>query len=332
MSKRALITGIAGQDGSYLAELLLAKGYDVYGMVRRSGYPNHSNIAGILSDITLLDGDMIDQSSLIAVLQKSQPDEIYNLAAQSHVGVSFTQPHVTAQATGIGVLRLLEAMRLVGAGGMRLYQASTSELYGNSLTSPQNEETPFAPRSPYATAKLYAHHMVKNYREAYGLFACCGILYNHESPRRGLDFVTRKITHSIARIKAGLQDHLELGNMHAQRDWGYAPDYVEAMWLMLQQPHPKEYVIATGCMHSVSEFLVRALLAADLPFDDDLLQITEEHERPADVAKLCGDASLARNELGWFPRTSFDELVTMMVESDLYATTYTEPKTRLVAD
>ncbi len=318
--KRALITGITGQDGSYLAELLLAKGYSVYGMVRRSSVPKYDNIAHILPDIHLIDGDLLDQSSLIEVLEQSCPDEIYNLAALSHVGVSFHQPGATSQITGIGVLRLLEAIRITGSTGVKLYQASTSELFGSTAICPQNEETPMHPRSPYGTAKLFAHHSVKNYREAYGLFAVSGILFNHESPRRGPDFVTRKISLAVARIKAGLQHSITLGNMESRRDWGYAPDYVEAMWLMLQQPIAKDYVIATGETHSVCEFLTRAALSADIEIDDGTLVLGPE--RPADIAHLCGDASLARKELGWRPRTTFEQLVEIMVEEDLrHATT-----------
>ncbi len=335
MTKRALITGIAGQDGSYLAEFLLDKGYQVYGMVRRSSVPKYDNIAHILPDITLLDGDLLDQSSLIEVIEAAQPDEIYNLAAQSHVGLSFHQPSATVQITGIGVLRLLEAVRITAgcSTGVRFYQASTSELYGNAVHSPQNEDTPMHPRSPYGCAKLFAHHMVKNYREAYGLFACSGILYNHESPRRGLDFVTRKITDGVAQIACGKKSCIELGNLQARRDWGFAGDYVQAMWLMLQQDQPKDYVIATGEWHSVSEFLIKACVLAGIDVDDGTI-ILDGEKRPADIDCLCGDASLAREELGWRPRTSFSELVQMMVQEDMrkHATTKSTPEERLVAD
>jgi GDPmannose 4,6-dehydratase len=310
--KRALITGITGQDGSYLAELLLSKGYKVYGMIRRTHAPNFDNIAGILDRVMIADGDLLDQSSLIKILSDVWPDEVYNLAAQSHVGLSFSQPHATAQITGIGVLRLLEAIRITGCPA-RFYQASTSELFGNAATALQYEDTPFVPRSPYGCAKLYAHHMVQNYREAYDLFACSGILFNHESPRRGLDFVTRKITDGLARIKAGLADSIELGNMTARRDWGYAPEYVEAMWLMLQQKEPKDYVIATGEMHSVSEFLALAAIEADLPHDI----VRQGALRPSDVFSLCGDAWRARHDLGWNPHTTFPELVHIMMREDL---------------
>ncbi len=318
MSKTALITGITGQDGSYLAELLLAKGYQVYGLIRRISTPNLGRIAHILEDIPLLTGDLLDQSSLSLALERSQPDEIYNLAAMSHVGESFKQPVATGEYNGLGVVRLLEALRLSG-GHARFYQASTSELFGNAKEYPQNEETPFSPRSPYATAKLYAHQSVKNYRDAYGLHASCGILFNHESPRRGVDFVTKKLSLGVARIKAGLQDSIPLGNLNACRDWGYAGDYVEAMHLMLQQETPDDYVIATGVTRSIAEFFGLACQYAGLDYRDwhKYIHFSEEFKRPADVLNLVGDASKARRVLGWQPRTAFEQLVEMMVAADI---------------
>ncbi len=317
MVKRALITGITGQDGSYLAELLLAKGYTVYGLIRRLSTPNIERIQHILADIHLLIGDLLDQSSLSLALDRSQPDEIYNLAAMSHVGESFKQPVATGEYNGLGVVRLLEALRLSG-GHARFYQANTSELFGNAKEYPQNESTPFSPRSPYATAKLYAHRSVSNYRESYGLHASCGILFNHESPRRGLDFVTRKITHGVARIRAGLQSHITLGDLFASRDWGFAGDYVEAMWLMLQQETPDDYVIATGEEHRLTEFLGLACAYAGLPNPWHMyVKISEEFKRPADIVSLCGNAEKARRVLGWQPHTTFEQLVEMMVAADI---------------
>lgn len=312
---RAFITGITGQDGSYLAELLLAKGYTIAGLVRRLSQPNYDRISHLLEDITLIQGDLLDQASLSHALELAQPDEIYNLAAQSHVGLSFEQPVATGEYTGIGCMRLLEALRLSG-GKARFYQASTSELFGNAPESPQNEATPFHPRSPYAIAKLYAHHAVVSYRASYGMFACCGILFNHESPRRGLDFVTRKITQGVARIKYGLQDYLELGNLHSCRDWGYAGDYVEAMWRMLQQPYANEYVIATGERHSVKEFLELACKYAGI---DPKKHVREKSAlfRANEVHRLVGDASKARVKLGWEPCVRFEQLVELMVEHDI---------------
>lgn len=313
---RALITGITGQDGSYLADLLLTKGYTVYGMVRRSSSPNYERIEHILDSITLIQGDLLDQSSLSRAIDIAQPDEVYNLAAQTHVGESFKQPVATAEYTGLGCLRLLEALRLSG-GHARFYQASTSELFGNAHYVPQDEQTPFAPRSPYAVAKMFAHHTTINYRQAYGIFACCSIMFNHESPRRGLDFVTRKITDGVARIKCGLQDTLELGNVNAQRDWGYAKDYVRAMWLMLQQAHPSDYVIATGESHSVEDFLEEAFSVAGLAHWSHYVKINESLYRPTDIHDLCGNASKAQKKLGWNPTVSFNELVSMMVHADI---------------
>jgi GDPmannose 4,6-dehydratase len=314
---RSLITGITGQDGSYLAEFLLAKGYEVYGLVRRLSTPNNGRIEHILPDIDLIQGDLLDQSSLERAIDKSQPDEVYNLAAMSHVGLSFEQPTATGEYNGLGVVRLLEAIRLSG-GDIKFYQASTSELYGNALVSPQNEVTPFYPRSPYGCSKLYAHTSVANYREAYGMFACSGILFNHESPRRGLAFVTRKISNTVARIKYGQQKTLDIGNINASRDWGYAGDYVEAMWLMLQQEQPKDYVIATGKTHTVGEFISLACENANLPGAwHDYVNIDPTFFRPADVHFLIGDSSLAKKELGWTPKVNFEQLVQMMVEADI---------------
>lgn len=312
----ALITGITGQDGSYLAEFLLKKGYKVYGLVRRLSTTNYERIAHILGDITLVQGDLLDQSSLSLALDTCQPDEVYNLAAMSHVGTSFEQPAATAEYNGVGVTRLLEAIRLSG-GKPRFYQASTSELFGKTETFPQNEKTRFHPRSPYGVAKLYAHYSTVNYREAYGMFACCGILFNHESPRRSPEFVTRKITRGIANIYHGKQKHITLGNMKACRDWGFAGDYVEAMWLMLQQATPDDYVIATGVTHSVEEFAREACMVAGFTYFDDYVRSDPALHRPSDVDFLIGDASKAAKQLGWQPRTSFPELVAMMVESDI---------------
>ena len=311
MGRVALITGITGQDGSYLAELLLAKGYKVYGLVRRLSTPNTERIDHLLDEVTLLEGDMLDMSSLIAAIQKAQPDEVYNLAAMSHVGLSFSQPVATMEVTGLGCTRLLEAIRIVKPD-TRFYQASTSEIVG------QANQYYYKPRSPYAASKLYAHWTTINYRESYGLFACAGILYNHESPRRGLDFVTRKITSGVARINAGLQDTIELGNLNAYRDWGYAWDYVKAMWLMLQQDKPEDFVIATGEMHSVGEFAQLACEVADLPKDwYEYITVNPDFYRPNDVEVLKGDASQARDKLGWEPSVSFEELVALMVQVDL---------------
>ena len=317
MKKNALITGITGQDGSYLAELLLEKGYNVYGMVRRVSTPNHENIAHIAKDIRFIPGDLLDETSLIRALELSYPDEVYNLAAQSHVGRSFDEPRITQEINGTGVLRLLDALKITGLlYSVRLYQASTSELFGNSR-GPQNEDTPMMPRSPYASSKLHAHHLIRLYRESYGLWGCCGILFNHESSRRGTEFVTRHIARGIARIKYGLQEYLEIGNMSACRDWGYAPDYVRAMWLMLQQEEPEDLVIATGEVHSVREFFIQAAIAADLPLSDSYLRVKNERMRPSEVSYLCGNAARAREKLGWEPSINFVELVHIMVHEEL---------------
>ena len=314
----ALITGITGQDGSYLAELLLEKGYRVFGMVRRASTFNDSRIKHLLGRIELIDADLLDQLSLIQALRQSQATEVYNLAAMSFVATSFQQPVATGEYTALSVARMLEAIRLSGAP-IRFYQASTSEMFGKVQTVPQNEQTPFYPRSPYGVAKLYGHWITTNFRESYDLFACSGILFNHESPRRGVEFVTRKISLAVARIALGLQEKLALGNLEAKRDWGFAGDYVEAMWLMLQQKRPQDYVIATGETHSVREFAQAAFAAAGISDWEHYVEINPQYLRPAEVDHLIGDASRARRELGWAPRVSFVELVRMMVESDLAA-------------
>lgn len=313
--RRALITGITGQDGSYLAEFLLEKGYEVIGMVRRSSTVNFERIAHLQDRITLAHGDLLDEASLIEVLREHRPTEVYNLAAQSFVQTSFNQPVLTGETTALGVTRLLDAIRVVDPE-IRFYQASSSEMFGKVQEVPQTEKTPFYPRSPYGVAKVYGHWITVNYRESYGLFACSGILFNHESPRRGLEFVTRKISHGVARIKLGLADELRLGNLDAQRDWGYAGDYVEAMWMMLQQDEPDTYVIATGETHSVREFCELAFSHVGLDWQDHVV-VDPKYFRPAEVDALVGDASYARQKLGWKPKTSFEELVVMMVEADL---------------
>jgi len=322
MAKRALITGITGQDGSYLAELLLSKGYEVHGIIRRSSSFNTERIDPIYKDrhdkgarLFLHYGDLSDASSLIKILGETKPDEIYNLAAQSHVRVSFDIPEFTGDVTAIGAVRILDAMRQV-APTARFYQASSSEMYGLVQAVPQNEKTPFYPRSPYAAAKVYAHWITVNYRESYGLHASSGILFNHESPRRGETFVTRKITRAVARIKAGLQDKVYLGNLEAKRDWGYAPEYVEAMWRMLQQDEPDDYVVATDETHSVREFCEKAFARLGLDYRD-FVEIDPRYFRPAEVDLLLGSAAKARRQLGWTPKVSFDDLVALMVDSDL---------------
>lgn len=338
--KKALITGVTGQDGAYLAEFLLAKGYEVHGIKRRSSLFNTARIDHIYEDphqphprFFLHYGDMTDSTSLIHIVQKVQPDEIYNLAAQSHVQVSFEQPEYTANADGLGVLRLLEAIRILGLEKKtKFYQASTSELYGMVRETPQTETTPFYPRSPYAVAKMYGYWIVVNYREAYGMYACNGILFNHESPMRGETFVTRKITRGLARIKVGLQKELFLGNLDAKRDWGHARDYIEMQWLMLQQETPRDYVIATGVQYSVRDFVKRCAQLLDLELtwcgtgleehacDKDgnvVIGVDPRYFRPSEVDALLGDAGKARRELGWTPQTSFDEMVREMVEADL---------------
>jgi GDPmannose 4,6-dehydratase len=338
--KRALITGITGQDGSYLAELLLEKGYEVWGIIRRSSSFNTGRIDHLYRDpheadvrLRLIYGDLGDASSINQILKKVRPNEIYNLAAQSHVKVSFDIPEYTGDVTGLGAVRLLEAMREVGLNA-KFYQASSSELYGKVVETPQTERTPFHPRSPYAAAKAYAFYITQNYRESYGMFAVNGILFNHESPRRGETFVTRKITRAAARIKLGLQNRLYLGNLDAKRDWGYAGDYVEAMWLMMQAEKPDDYVIATGETHSVREFCEVAFAHLGMPIkwqgkgvDEKgagpdgrvLIEVDPNYFRPAEVDLLMGDASKARRDLGWSPRVTFAELARMMVDADLAA-------------
>jgi len=313
--KRALITGITGQDGSYLAELLLEKGYEVHGMVRRSSSETFQRLEAFRDDIVLHTGDLLDQRSLVDVLRACEPEEIYNLAAMSFVAASWSQPVLTAEFTGTGVTRMLEAMRDTCADA-RFYQASSSEMFGQVLEVPQRESTPFYPRSPYGVAKAYGHFITVNYRESYDLFACSGILFNHESPRRGLEFVTRKVTHAAAAIKLGLQEDLALGNLAAERDWGYAKDYVEAMWLMLQRDKPEDYVIATGETHSVRELVKIAFDHVQLD-PDQHVRIDERFLRPAEVEQLIGDSAKAREELGWQARTSFRDLVRLMVDADL---------------
>lgn len=315
MSKRALITGITGQDGSYLAELLLSKGYEVIGMVRRTSTVNFERIKHIQNDLTLVTGDLADEVSLIYLLREHRPAEVYNLAAQSFVQTSWHQPVFTGETTALGVTRMLDAVRLVDPA-IRFYQASSSEMFGKVVEVPQKESTPFYPRSPYGVAKLYGHWITVNYRESYDMYACSGILFNHESARRGLEFVTRKISHGVARIKLGLDHELRLGNLDAQRDWGFAGDYVEAMWLMLQQDQPDDYVVATGETHPVREFCELAFGHVGLNYRDYVV-LDERFMRPAEVDLLIGDPSKAREQLGWTPRTSFPELVRMMVEADL---------------
>ncbi|MDX6644209.1 MAG: GDPmannose 4,6-dehydratase [Solirubrobacteraceae bacterium] len=313
--RRALITGVTGQDGSYLAELLLEKGYEVHGMVRRASTEKFDRIEHLRERLTLHQGDLLDQSSLVDTLRASRPHEVYNLAAMSFVAVSWIQPTLTAEFTGVGVTRLLEAMREV-CPEARFYQASSSEMFGKVRETPQNELTPFYPRSPYGVAKVYAHHITVNYRESYDMHLTSGILFNHESPRRGLEFVTRKITWHAAAIKLGLVDRVALGNLDAERDWGYAKDYVEAMWLMLQQDEPQDFVIATGKAHSVRECVEIAFDEAGLLVDDHV-EIDESLRRPAEVDHLIGDASKAKHVLGWEPQTGFEEMIRLMVDSDL---------------
>ena len=337
--KKALITGITGQDGAYLAELLLKKGYEIHGIKRRTSLINTDRIDHLYQDphtkdrhFILHHGDLTDSSSLTRIIQHVQPDEIYNLAAQSHVAVSFEEPEYTANSDALGTLRILEAIRILGLERKtRFYQASTSELYGMVQEIPQKETTPFYPRSPYAVAKLYAYWITINYREAYGMYACNGILFNHESPIRGETFVTRKITRALARIKLGLQDHLYLGNLDAKRDWGHATDYVEMQWLMLQQEHPEDFVIATGVQHSVRDFVNTAARELNMTISwrgegvDEVgsiggmsvVKVDPRYFRPTEVETLLGDASKARKKLGWTPKISFEELVTEMVREDL---------------
>ena len=313
--KRALITGITGQDGSYLAELLLDKEYEVHGMVRRASTENFERIEHLTEKISLIQADLLDQSSLVEALEESRPDEVYNLGAQSFVPTSWRQPVLTAEFTAVGVTRLLEAIRRVNPD-IRFYQASSSEMFGKVREVPQTETTPFYPRSPYGVAKAYGHFITVNYRESYGLFAVSGILFNHESPRRGLEFVTRKISDGVSRIKLGIAEDLRLGNLDAKRDWGFAGDYVEAMWRMLQAGEPDDYVIATGEEHSVQEFVDIAFAHAGLD-PKQYVKTDPKFLRPAEVDHLVGDASKAREQLGWEPRVSFQELAEMMVDADL---------------
>ena len=313
--KKALITGITGQDGSYLAELLLSKGYEVYGMVRRSSVERFERLEQIKDKVTLVQGDLTDQSSLDEAIKEIQPGEVYNLAAQSFVPTSWNQPTLTGEVTGLGTTRLLEAVRK-HCPTARFYQASSSEMFGMVREVPQTELTPFHPRSPYGVAKVYGHFITVNYRESYGLYACSGILFNHESPRRGLEFVTRKITNGVARIKHGLTQELRLGNLDAKRDWGFAGDYVEAMHLMLQQTEPDDYVVATGETHTVREFVEIAFGSAGLKWEDYVV-FDKRFMRPAEVDLLVGDPSKAKEKLGWTPKVSFEGLIQMMVESDI---------------
>ena len=313
--KKALITGITGQDGSYLAELLLSKGYEVTGMVRRASTETFERIAHFKDRVTLRQADLLDQFSLVKILEETQPDEIYNLAAMSFVPTSWNQPVLTGEFTALGVTKLLEAMRMV-CPKAHFYQASSSEMFGKVVETPQSETTPFYPRSPYGVAKAYGHFITVNYRESYNLFACSGILFNHESPRRGKEFVTRKITDAVARIKLGTLKELRMGNLDAKRDWGFSGDYVRAMWMMLQQDTPSDYVVATGETHSVREFLEIAFSHVGLDYTDYVV-IDPQFIRPAEVDLLLGDSTKARTTLGWKPEVSFRELVTMMVDADL---------------
>jgi GDPmannose 4,6-dehydratase len=315
MEKRAFITGVTGQDGSYLAEFLLEKGYKVYALRRRTSIPILDNIAHIQNEIEFIDGDLLDLGSLIRAIQIARPHEVYNLAAQSFVGSSWDQPILTGQVTALGVANMLEAVRIAEPGA-KFYQASSSEMFGKVVEVPQKETTPFYPRSPYGVAKVYGHWITVNYRESYKMFACSGILFNHESPRRGIEFVTRKVTDGVARIKLGLQKELRLGNLDAKRDWGFAGDYVKAMWLMLQQDKPDDYVIATGETHTVQELVEIAFSHVGLDWRDFVV-VDEKYVRPAEVDLLIGDASKAREKLGWKQEVSFEQLVKMMVDSDM---------------
>jgi GDPmannose 4,6-dehydratase len=321
--RRVLITGITGQDGSYLAELLLEKDYEVFGVIRRSSTENVERIAHLIDRVALVQADLLDQGSLVGALEEARPHEVYNLAAQSFVPASWSQPVLTAEFTAVGVTRLLEAIRKVDPS-IRFYQASSSEMFGKVREVPQNEQTPFYPRSPYGVAKVYGHFITVNYRESYDLFAVSGILFNHESPRRGLEFSTRKITDGVARIKLGFSDTLVLGNLDAKRDWGFAGDYVEAMWRMLQQPAPEDFVVATGEEHSVRDCVDIAFAHAGLD-PDEHVRVDPRFLRPAEVDHLVGDASKAKEKLGWEPRTSFRELVEMMVDADLERLAETAP-------
>tara|TARA_B100001778_G_scaffold332532_1_gene339050 strand:+ start:1164 stop:2129 length:966 start_codon:yes stop_codon:yes gene_type:complete len=314
--KTAFITGINGMDGSHLADLLLTKGYKIYGMERRSSTVNDINTKHLRGKITILNGDMTDQNSLLRCLKESNPDEVYNLAAQSFVGESWNTPEQTSNVTGLGALRILEAIREFNPN-IKFYQASSSEMFGRMVENPAKESTPFYPRSPYGVAKLYGHWITKNYRESYDMFACSGILFNHESERRGIEFVTRKISDGVARIKLGLEDYITLGNLDAERDWGYAPDYVEAMWLMLQQDEADDYIVATGEKHSIRDFLDAAFNHIGITKWESYIKQDPRFMRPAEVDVLRGDYSFAKNKLNWSPKTSFNELVEKMVDNDL---------------
>jgi GDPmannose 4,6-dehydratase len=312
--KRALITGINGMDGSHLADFLLEKDYEVYGMERRTSNPNRTNTKHLQGKITFLNGDLTDQNSLVRCLRESNPDEVYNLAAQSFMGESWNTPEQTGDVNGLGCLRMLEAIREYGRE-VKYYQASTSEMFGRMVENPANENTPFYPRSPYGVAKLYGHWITKNYRESYDMFACSGVLFNHESERRGIEFVTRKITDGVAKIHLGLQDHITLGNLDSKRDWGYSPDYVECMWLMLQYDKPDDYVVATGKAHAIREFLDCSFQHIGITDWSDYIKQDPRFMRPVDV--LCGDSTKVRETLGWLPKTSFEEMVSTMVVNDI---------------
>ena len=316
MNKRALITGITGQDGSYLAEFLLDRGYQVFGVVRRSSIANSERVDHLSDRVSFIQADLLDQSSLMSALREARPQEVYNLAAQSFVPTSWHQPVLTGEFTALGVTRMLEAVRAVDPN-IRFYQASSSEMFGNPIECPQRETTPFHPRSPYGVAKVYGHYLTVNYRESYGLFACSGILFNHESPRRGIEFVTRKVSQGVAKIKLGLTRELRLGNLAAKRDWGFAGDYVKAMWLMLNQDEPDDYVVATGTAHSVENLVRTAFSVAGLNWQE-FLKIDEALFRPAEVDHLLGDSTKAQQKLGWETHVSFEELVAMMVDQDIY--------------
>ena len=313
---KALITGINGMDGSYLADFLLEKGYEVYGMERRSSSKNRTNTGHLEGRVTFVNGDLTDQNSLVRVLRESDPDEVYNLGAQSFVGESWNTPEQTSDVTGMGCLRMLEAIREYGKD-IKFYQASTSEMFGKMVENPANENTPFYPRSPYGVAKLYAHWMTKNYRESYDMFNVSGILFNHESERRGIEFVTRKITDGVARVHLGYEDHIKLGNLDSRRDWGYAPDYVECIWLMLQQDKPEDFVIATGVSHSIRDFLDVAFDCVGINDWSNYVVQDERFMRPAEIDVLCGDSTKAREVLDWKPKTSFEDMVSRMVINDI---------------
>lgn len=313
---RALITGINGMDGSYLADLLLSKGYDVYGMERRTSSPNRTNTKHLEGKITFVNGDLTDQNSLVRCLKESDPDEVYNLAAQSFVGESWNTPEQTGDVTGLGALRMLEAIREYGKS-VKFYQASTSEMFGRMVENPASETTPFYPRSPYGVAKLYGHWITKNYRESYDMFNVSGILFNHESERRGIEFVTRKITNGVAKISLGIEPHITLGNLESRRDWGYSPDYVECMWMMMQQDKADDYVIATGISHSIKQFLDIAFQRVGIIDWGKYVKQDPKFMRPAEIDVLCGDSTKAKKILGWYPKTSFEEMVNRMVDNDV---------------